>query len=153
MKKLSIYFLIILCLFITGCGEDKEKVVVTTNGFDMVLTNKGFTVTDNMSTYSDADYILEAKKAVLDDIEIEFIKYSNSDYAKKVQDKQIENFILLKSTGAHEGKEEGNNYYKYFLVSNNRYMINTRVDDTLVFCKTMLEDKEIVEEVYNELGY
>lgn len=153
MKKLSIFILMIMCLLVTGCGNDKEKIAVTSDKFVTVLTNKGFKVNDIMDTYSDVDYIVEAKKAVLDDIEIEFVRYSSNEYAKKVQDKQIGSFALLKNTGTHENKQEGKNYYKYFLVSNNRYMINTRVDNTLMFCKTMLEDKDIIDDVYNELGY
>ena len=135
MKKLSIYFLMVMCLFMTGCGEDKEKVVITLDDFETTLTGHGFTVSDNMGAYSNVDYIVDAKKAVLDDIEIEMVKYTDSEYATKVQDSQIESFNLLKSTGAHENKEKGSNYYKYILVSNGRYMVNTKVEDTLVFCK------------------
>lgn len=153
MKKLSIYFLVIMCLFMTGCGSNKMKETVTLDDFVKILTDNGFTVSDNMSNYSNVDYIVEVKKAVMDDIEIEMVKYTTNDYAVKVQDSQIESFNLLKSTGAHEDKEKGSNYYKYVLVSNNRYMINSRVDDTLVFCKTLLENKEKVEKVYNDLGY
>ena len=94
MKKLSIYFLIIVCLFMTGCGNDKEKVAITLDDFDKTLTDKEFTVYDNMDDYSGIDYIVMAKKAVLDDIEIEMIKYTTNDYAVKVQDSQIENFNL-----------------------------------------------------------
>ena len=107
MKKLSIYFLIIVCLFMTGCGNDKEKVAITLDDFDKTLTDKEFTVYDNMDDYSGIDYIVMAKKAVLDDIEIEMIKYTTNDYAVKVQDSQIENFNLLKNTGAYEDKEKG----------------------------------------------
>ena len=85
----------------------------------MILTDNGFTVSDNMSNYSNVDYIVEAKIAVIDDIEIEMVKYTTNDYATAVQDKQIESFNLLKSTGAHEDKEKGSNYYKYVLVWRN----------------------------------
>ena len=153
MKKLSIYFLVIMCLFITGCGNNKKKDIISLNDFDKILTDNGFTVSDNMNNYSSVDYIVEAKIAVMDDIEIEMVKYTTNDYATAVQDNQIESFNLLKSTGAHEDKEKGSNYYKYVLVSNNRYMINSRVDNTLVFCKTLLENKEKVEKVYSILGY
>lgn len=153
MKKLSIYFLVIICLFMTGCSSNKKKDIISLNDFDKILTDNGFTVSDNMSNYSNVDYIVEAKIAVIDDIEIEMVKYTTNDYAVAVQDNQIESFNLLKSTGAHEDKEKGSNYYKYVLVSNNRYMINSRVDDTLIFCKTLLENKEKVEEIYSELGY
>ena len=153
MKKLSIYILMVMCLFVTGCGVNKEKTVATLDDFNVVLVNNNFTVHDNMDDYNDVDYILDAKKALYEDVEIEMIEYIDSEYAKKVQDAHIDKFNLLKSTGAFEDTEKGNNYYKYILVSNNRYMISSRVENTLVFCKTMLENKEIVEKIYNELGY
>lgn len=153
MKKLSIFVLIFMCLFITGCGEDKEKGVATLDNFNTVSVNNSFTVEDNMDAYQNVDYIVGSKVAKYDDIEIEMVKYTDDDYAEKVQDSQIESFNLLKSTGAFEDKEKGDNYYKYILVSNGRYMISARVEDTLVFCKTLLENKETVEKIYNELGY
>lgn len=153
MKKLSIYLLFIMCLFITGCGEDKVKEVATLDEFETASISEGFTVNDNMIMYVNADYILESKKAVYDDIEIEMVKYTDSDYASQAQENHIESFNLLKNTGAYAEKEKGSNYYKYVLVSNGRYMLSTRVDDTLIFCKTMLEDRATVEAIINELGY
>lgn len=153
MKRISIYFLMIVCLFVTGCGTDKVKEVATLDEFDNVSVNNSFVVNDNMESYKNVDYIVEAKKAVLNDIEIEMIKYTSSDYAKTVHDGQIDSFNLLKNTGAYEEKDKGNNYYRYALVSNGYYMVSTRVDDTLVFCKTLLGNKETVEKIYEDLGY
>ena len=153
MKRISIYFLLIVCLFVTGCGTDKVKEVATLDKFDNVSVNNSFVVNDNMESYKNVDYIVEAKKAVLNDIEIEMIKYTSSDYAKTVHDGQIDSFNLLKNTGAYEEKNKGSNYYRYVLVSNGYYMVSTRVDDTLVFCKTLLVNKETVEKIYEELGY
>ena len=153
MKKIGIYLLIIVFLFVTGCSNNKVKTAATLDDFESLLVEQSFTVSDNMKEYSGVDYVLESKKAIYDDIEIEMVKYVDSEYAKKVQDSQIESFNLLKSSGAFEKKEEGKNYYKYFLISNSRYMINARVDNTLIFCKTLLENKEKVEEIYNSLGY
>lgn len=153
MKKFSIYILLLVCLFITGCGEDKEKVAVTLDDFNTVLTKKNFVVTDNMEMYSEYDYILGSKIATYNDIEIEMVKYSDVESATKVHNNQIESFNLLKSTGAFEDDINGDNYHKYIMISNNRYMVSTRVDDTLIFCKTLLTNKELVEEIYNELDY
>ena len=137
----------------TGCGEDKIKTVATLEQFTNVVVSKGFTVNDNMEKYSNADYITESKKAVFEDIEIEMIKYTDSSYAEQVQENHIESFDLLKNTGAHFKKDKGGNYYHYSLVSNERYMVSSRVDNTLIFFKIMLEDKELVDEILNELGY
>lgn len=153
VRSLSICLLLGLCLFMTGCGEDKVRTAISLDTFDSVATNKGFTIVDDLDEYENVSYILDSKLATYDDIEIEMIEYSDSDSASKVQEGHIESFDLLKSTGAYAKKEKGSNYYSYALVSNNRYMISTRVDNTLIFCKVMLEDKELVEEILNELGY
>ena len=81
------------------------------------------------------------------------IKYTDNESAEKVLEGHIESFNLLKSTGASEKDTKGDNYHKYFLVSNNRYMISVRVENTLVFCKTLITNKETVDKVLNELGY
>lgn len=153
LKNISVYLLLIICLFITGCGEEKTKKVATLDEFGNIASEKGFTVSDTTDSYSNADYILEAKQAIYEDITIEMIKYSDSEYADKVQKNHIENFDLLKSTAATAHKDKGANYYSYSIVSNNRYMISTRVDNTLIFCKVMLNDKEIVDEILDKLGY
>lgn len=152
-RSLSFCLLIVLCLFITGCNSNNLKEVATLDEFSSVVSNKGFTVNDNMETYSEVDYILEAKQAVYDDITIEMIKYVGDEQASKVQENHIDSFDLLKSTGASAHKDKGKNYYSYSLVSNNRYMFSVRVENTLIFGKVMITDKKLVDKILNELGY
>jgi len=153
MKKLFVFFLMIVCLVMTGCGEDKTKVAVSTDEFNTICTDNDFTVKDNSSTYEKYDYITDSRLATLNDIEIEMIQYTDSESAEKVLESHIDSFNLLKSSGAAEKNFKGDNYHKYFLVSNNRYMISVRVDDTVIFCKTMLTNKDKVDEIFEELGY
>lgn len=153
MKKLNICLLLGICLFMTGCGEPKTKNVITMDEFTTITTNSNFTVSDNMKEYKNASYIDDAKVAVLDDIQVEMITYSTEDYAEQVIEGHIENFNLLKNTGAHEKNTEGENYHRYFLVSNNKYMISARVENTLIFCKTDLDNKETVDKLFEDLGY
>ena len=153
MKKLFIYFLIFGCLLITGCGEEKSKVAISIDEFNTIGTNNGFAIEDNSLAYKDYDYITDSRLATLGDIQIEMIQYSDSESAEKVLEGHIESFNLLKSSGAAEKNFSGDNYHKYFLVSNNRYMISVRVDNTLIFCKTMLPNKEKVDKLFEELGY
>ena len=152
MKFRNLCAFLLIIFFVTGCGN-KTKVVASLDDFANVASNKGLTVADNIEGYQPVDYILEAKVAVDDDITIEMIKYSNEDYASKAQNSHIESFNLLRSTGAHEVKDKGNNYYSYELVSNGRYMFSIRVENTLIFGKVLLEDKELIEELLNDLEY
>ena len=152
MKKL--FLLLLVCLLITGCGSNKTREVATLTDFDNVSQNNGFTVTTNLDRYNGITYITESALAVYEnDVEIEMVVYSSSDYASQVQEQQIESFSTLKSTGAFTEKEKGANYYEYALISNNRYMVSTRIDNTLIFAKVKLEHRDLVESVINSLGY
>ena len=150
MKKFSICLLMIISLFITGCGN-KTKVAITLEDFSQAATDKHFVVM--LEDYTGVSYINEARVASMDGIEIQMINYTEAKYAEKVQNEQIDSFNLLKTTGAWEKKDSGKNYYRYEIVSNGYYMINTRVDNTLIYCKTLLENKDTVQGLFNELGY
>ena len=155
MKKFKI-LLCLLCLFLlVGCtNKSKEsKEVVSINGFENAGNNNGFNITDNTSSYADVDYVLEARAASLDDATVEMVVYTDIENAKKVQDDQIEKFKKIKNTATPLNKEEGENYYKFWMVSNGYYMVSSRVDNTLIFCKTLLKNKEKVEAILNDLGY
>ena len=153
-KKNLLLLLLLICAFVTGCGN-KTKEVTTIDSFNDSATRNGFTVKDNLDKYKSDNYIVNASLATYnDDIKIEMIVYDSEESAIKVQDEQLKQFNLSKNTGAGgEKKDKGKNYYKYFLVSNNFYMLSTRVDNTLVFCKTLLSNKEKVESILNDIGY
>lgn len=151
MKKLNICLLVIVCLFMVGCTSNKTKETTTLENFSTELSNNNFQVV--LKDYSNIDYIVESRVGTYNDIEIEMIKYTDSSYADKVHGEHIESFNLLKSTGAAEVKDKGKNYYKYSLVSNGYYMISSRVDDTLIFCKTSINNKDLVDSIYTNLGY
>ena len=154
MKKISIIlFILTLCLFLTGCN-DKTKETKSLETFDTISTNNGFTTYSTLANYSKETYIIDAIKATKDNnIEIEMINYDTEESAKKVQDKQIDGFMGLKSANAVINKDKGKNYYKYTMISNRYYMITSRIDNTLVFSKTKVENKDTVDKIFNELGY
>ena len=152
MKKFNFCLLLIMCLFISGCGV-KSKDVTTIDKFIEVAEDNNLLIVNNMDTYSSVDYILDSRKAVVGDTEIEMVVYVDSESADKALEYHISSFETLKSTAAAEKEQKGENYHSYFLISNNRYMISTRVDNTLIFSKAMVENKELVEKIISELGY
>ena len=148
MKKL---LLIILVLFMTGCSN-KVKTATDVNSFENVILSKGLAINKGSTSYDNVSYITDYSQVTLGDA-FEMVVYSDSEKADIVQQGHIESFNLLKSTGAQVIKEKGKNYYSYSLISNGRYMLSTRVDNTLIFCKVLLQDKEIVDSIIKELGY
>ena len=153
MKKLGILFVVFIFLFATGCKSNKTKVVTSLDNFNNVLTSENFSVNDKSSGYENISYINGAMQAISGTIIMEMFEYTDVESAKKVHSEHVENFNLLKSTGAHEIKDEGQNYYKYVLISNGYFMVSVQVDNTVIFCKTFLDYKDLVDGIYNKLGY
>ena len=153
MKCFKFCLLIIICLVITGCSSNETRSAISLKDFNNTAEFNAFTVENNMKAYASVDYILEASLATYDDITIEMIVYIDSEHASLVQEQHIESFNLVKSTGAHEIRDEGQNYYRYGLISNGYFMISVQVDNTVIFCKTFLDNKEMIDNIYNKLGY
>lgn len=154
MKKISFIFLLFMFVFITGCGTSNETRTVTTTGtFSSVASSHNLVASSNMDTYVGYDYINDAMVASSTGIDIEMIIYDNEDTANSAQENHIESFNLLKATGASINKDKGKNFYKYEMISNGYYMISSRIDNTLIFCKTSLDNKDTVESFFEELGY
>ena len=151
MKK--IFLLLVLVLFITGCSSGVTKPVKNVNDFKTAASNKGFTVDEENKDYDGVSYIYEYGKIMTGESKVEMIVYSDSEKADAVQKTHIESFDLLKSTGAQAKREKGKNFYHYSLISNNKYMLSTRIDNTLIFCKVDLVDKDLIESLITELGY
>lgn len=152
MKK--IYLLLIILMFgVTGCTNDKVRDMASLDKFSSVALSNNFEVSSNMDSYDDVDYILNAMVAKLGTDEVHMVQYKDIDSAKTVQEKQIEQFNVRKSTGASINKDKGSNYYKYVMISNNMYMVSSRIDNTLVFCMVSLDSKDSVIKVMDEIGY
>ena len=152
MKKIKIISLCLLCIILTGCGG-KEKEAKTISDYLAVCDNNGLTSIDKMEQYTNDSYITDSKACVLDDEEIEMVVYDSSDSAKKAQDNQIEQFKSFRSTSNIIEKDKGKNYYKYTMITNGYYIVSSRIDNTLIFTKIILDDKETLDKLLNELDY
>ena len=150
MKKISLFFIGLFLLLVTGCGGNKE--VKSMDDFNKAASTNNLTVFDNMSNYSN-DYIKEAMVATSEDITLEMVIYDSSEHAKSVQDNQIEKFKNMKSSNTIIKKNNGDNYYKYTMASNGYYLVSSRIDNTLIFTKTLIKNKDIIDSVLDNLGY
>lgn len=155
MKKISLYILCLVCLVLAGCGSSKTKEVGSLDKFQSACVNNGFSYQDKLSEYQEKNitYITGAILGSLDNTEIEMVVYDTPESADKTQKQHIASFMNIKSTGATAHKEKGKNYYKFTMVSNGYYMVSSRIDNTLVFSKTLLANKEKIENILNEINY
>ena len=151
MKKIKIVLIMFCFLFIVGCG-DSVKEVGSLDKFQEVASENELIVEDNMANYT-ADYIKEAMVALNDDLSIEMIVYTDEDNASNVQDSHINTQMNMKSTSGVTKKFNGNNYYKFTMISNGYYLVSNRIDNTLIFTKTLLKNKDTVDNILEAMGY
>ena len=151
MKKKYFGLIIAGLLVLTGCGKEKE--VKGINDYETVCGNNNYQIIDRMERYVNDSYITNSKACVLDNGEIEMVQYDNETSAKEAQDKQIGQFKNYKSTGNIIKASKGKNYYKYTMVSNGYYMVSSRIDNTLIFTKIKLDDKDNIDKILEDMGY
>ena len=151
MKKVKILLVGLCLLLITGCAGS-VKDAISSDTFRSVAEKNDLVIADNMESY-DADYIKEALLATGDDLSLEMIVYDTEDNAITIQDSHIKAFSNMKSTSEIVKKYKGENYYKYTMISNGYYLVTSRVDNTLIFTKTLLKNKDVVDSILNEIGY
>jgi len=155
MKKISLLTLGLLCLIITGCTSKEVREASTLDNFTTVTTNNGFIIYDKLDDYKNekVDYITGALVATKDDIEIEMVTYDSENSAKKTMTEHVATFKTMRSPGMTGSAEKGKNFEKHTLISNGYYTVTSRIEDTLIFSKTPLNNKEQVEKIFNDLGY
>ena len=155
MKKISLWILCFVCLLLAGCTSNESKEVGTLEKFQSNCVNNGIEYADLLSQYQSqkADYITGAIRCSSDDLTIEMVTYDSEESADKAQKQHIASFMAMKSTAATAKKDKGKNYYKFTMISNGYFMVTSRIENTLIFSKTPLANKEKVEAILTDMNY
>ena len=157
MKKILLFICILFLL--VGCGKEKAtKVSKGISDFERACRDSGYEANNNMGSYTNDKYITEASICKIDEndgikYDMEMVVYDNESSAIKVQDNQIEQIKMLKSINGTQSEDEGENYHKYMMISNGYYMVSSRIDNTLIFTKIFLDERDNVDVIFNVLGY
>lgn len=154
MKKvLSLLVLFIGIIFLTGCINQKA---ITSDEFIKIVKENKFSVTDVTNNVADE---LAVNKVIIatsgtGDYQIEYYDFKTEEAAKKAFEYNKKMFDTLKSNIVKKKLEVNmGNYTKYSLVSNGKYMLTTRVKNTLVMINTDQKYEPIASKVIKALGY
>lgn len=157
MKKLKSLMATALCLVcllgFSGCGESKKAV--TADKFTSILESKGFVVTESSSAYSQYPEITESYIALSPDFkyQIEFLVADSVSNATYLYNTNKNKFELSKGNFAKNKSVEMANYATYSMISNGKYQVVSRIDNTLVYVNVDEQYKDEVQSVLSELGY
>lgn len=146
---LSVLFLSLL--FITGCGN---KTMIDTNEFKNKTNENGYTYTDVTSQFKDSVFIKEASIAgSIDGWQIEFYTLEDQNYASSMFEKNKLEFDNERGASSIKTSSSGKNYDRYSLTTSDLYMYLSRIDNTLIYVKENVKNKDAISEFIKDLGY
>lgn len=151
-KNILILVLCFICLFvITGCGNKKA---LTKEEFKTLMEKENFKVEDSSSKMSEFDYIDKLYIAYNDDsYQIEFYELIDEDSAITFFNNNKESFENSKSSNSYESSVSKNNSDKYTLLTNNKYKVISRIDNTAIFVNVDKSFQDEVDSLLEKLGY
>lgn len=164
MKKSIKVLIIVLVLFALLIGIafvalfvnlNKEKTAITFNEFKVTMESKGYYVSDATSQFSQYNYITSATLAVDSNYsyKIEFYTLSDVNYATMFYNNNKTLFENSKGSSSAKTDVTSKNGAKYTLSSNNKYMVVSRIDNTVIFVNVDLQYKDTVQKLLKELNY
>lgn len=166
MKK-SVIIIIIICVIVfvllAGLGGflfvktilNKEKDPITVEEFKSTMKSKGYEILNVEEQFDEYNYIKDAYIAMSSDEEyqIEFYKISDVENATMFYNYNKSIFESSKSASSMQTNNDMKNYSKYTLQSNDKYMVISRIEDTVVYVKVDSKYKEKIKDVLDEIGY
>lgn len=155
-SKLFIFFLLCVAVFMitSGCVAS-EKTPVSTESFLSAMKGIGFEAHDIKEQYADADHVLEAyvctnPKA---EFQIEFYCFNSENAAKSI-------FAGNKKIAEDNAEDKSSyssvvigNYGKFRQTSNGEYIVISQIADTLIYIKAPEENKVVVNNILDGIGY
>lgn len=162
MKNKTVFIVlgIILVLLIGGgitlfLSLNKEKVSMTATQFKTSMEEKDFVITDATNQFSGYDYIEQVYIASSSDYsyQIEFYELSDEDYAITLYNNNKSIFKSSEGNVAGETNVDMKNYSKYTLLTNGKYKVVSRIDNTVVYLNVDSSKKDSVKNILKKLGY
>ncbi len=159
-KKPVVIVLIVIALIIAILGVvfvnlNKEKTSITASSFKNSMEQKGYIVSDANSQFSEYDYVKQVYVATNSDYsyQIEFYELSDENSAMNFYNNNKSIFESSKGNASTETNASLKNYSKYTLSANGKYMVVSRIDNTVVYVNVDDSYRNTVKDLLKELGY
>lgn len=159
MKRITIIIVILVAIIILigifFINFNKEKTPISAEEFYNFMQQKGYSLTDANSQFEDYDYIKKVYIAANSDYkyQIEFYEFTDDFYATSFYNNNKSIFESTKENTSAETSISLKNYSKYTLLSNDKYMVVSKINNTALYINVDDEYKDIGKSILDELGY
>lgn len=140
---------------VTFINLNKEKTPITASDFYNIMSQKGYIVQEASNQVSSNYYIKQSCIAISEDYtyQIEFYELIDDSYATNFYNNNKSIFESSKGNAAIETNVGLKNYQKYTLSSNGKYMVVSRIGNTVIYIETADENKDTIKSILEEIGY
>ncbi len=151
MKK-KIVLLGIMLLLVTACSISKSEI--SKEEYIKKAEKNKLIVVDVLDQFAGNEEMESATVAASpENWQVEFYVLDSKEAAKKMYNKNKEEFEAISNVKKIETNMNGTNYEKYTQETEGLYMVLTRVDNTLLYVKAPDNAKEPINSFIKELGY
>lgn len=149
MKRVRILLLGLLCVLLTGCADTRKAL--SPDEFSETLKGLDYTVLDKTDTvdYADAAYYVNT-----DDFEFVYINGKRRYDIEGLFVEECKNMVSIIGSEEYEKDlHSGENYaYAKFTTKDNFYYVSW-IDDTYIYIKASINEREDLEYIIEKLGY
>lgn len=134
----------------------KPKTAATVESFQQVAADKGYESYDMTSDYESYDTVTSAILAQdpeNTDMQVEFYVLDNEQDASDIFDVNKSSFDTNAGDNNTKSSKSVSNYETYTVKDDNQYMYICRVDNTMVYIQTSVDNMDAAKAFTSELGY
>lgn len=134
---------------------NKEKQPISTEEFKTALEGKEFNIIDINSRLSSISQINQGYLAMESDYnyQIEFYELTDEESAKTFYDNNKNKFETLKGDLSAYTSVDGKNWAKYALSTDGKYMVVSRIANTVIYLSVKDQYSDTVKDILKEIGY
>lgn len=156
---LLIATLIVTVIYYNNLNKVEKHIPITSEKFKSYIGQHEFNVYDALnyipnSTFRDGikvGYLTE--KNDNKDFQVNFFEFKDEAYTMYAYYDEIISIEKNNNGEFTETNENISNYSKYTAFSNGYYYVMIKIDNTIIFTKIEKDNKEVVDNLLQELGY
>ena len=156
---LLIVALISTIVYYKNLHEEKKYVPITSEKFKNYIGKQGFDVYNALDYLPDSTFKEGIKVGYLThknndkDFQINFFEFLTETYTMYSYYNEVITIEKNNNEELVENNINTSNYSKYTALSNEYYYVMIRIDNTVIYTKTDKDNKQIVDNLLQELGY
>ncbi len=145
---LGILLIIGVCFLTTGCKFEK----ITTEEFKKHFSALGYTISETEEApYESKTYVVASKEDV--PYKIEYYEFEKEVDAKKVLKKYEDSIVNYITSDSQNQKTTGAIMGKIVAVSDNEYIVMSRIQNTLIFVAGTKDYQQEIDKLLGDITY